>query len=61
MARRKSMNDITQQRIRLQREAAARYGTMFTSRNLRIVDAYNSVMNARIRQQTNRSLGMVAG
>ena len=61
MARRKSFSQITEQRQRLQREAAVRYGTMFTSRNLRIIDAYNNVMNARARAQVAARMGLNAG
>nr|DAI17173.1 MAG TPA: hypothetical protein [Caudoviricetes sp.] len=38
----------------MQREAENRYGTRFTSRNLRIVDAYNSTMNKLARRQISQ-------
>nr|DAE17693.1 MAG TPA: hypothetical protein [Siphoviridae sp. ct73D3] len=38
----------------MQREAENRYGTSFTSRNLRIVDAYNSAMNKLVRRQVSQ-------
>ena len=53
--------DITAQRNRLQREAFNRYGTMFTERNLRIVNAYNRVMNDYARRQVARAQGLSNG
>lgn len=64
MARKvKTSRDILMQAERLRSEAEKKYGTRFTRRNLRIIDAYNSVMNKHIRSQVfaNKARGAVAG
>ena len=48
---------------RLRSEAEKKYGTRFTRRNLRIIEAYNSVMGEYNRRQVlaYKARGAVAG
>lgn len=59
----KTSRDIIMQAERLRSAAEKKYGTRFTKRNLRIIDAYNSVMNKHIRSQVsvNKARGAVSG
>ena len=49
------------QASRLQREAEARYGTRFTSRNASIVQAYSNVMRRATEREIARRFGNANG